>query len=43
MSKSISSLEMELPLPPTPPMDLNDSNSSCANEFKVRTIDFFKK
>ncbi|XP_070496529.1 transcription factor Sp9 [Chironomus tepperi] len=34
MSKNISSMEMELLLPPTPPMDLNDSNSSCSNEFK---------
>lgn len=35
MSKNKSIMEIELPLPPTPPMDLNDSNSSSANEFKV--------
>lgn len=33
MSKNIGSLEIELP--PTPPMDLNDSNSNSSNEFKV--------
>lgn len=26
---------MEIQLPPTPPMDLSDSNSNSSNDFKV--------
>lgn len=33
MSKNIASMEIELP--PTPPMDLNDSNSNSSNDYKV--------
>lgn len=29
---------MDLQLPPTPPMDLSDSNSNSSNDFKVSFI-----
>lgn len=34
MSEKNTSM-MDLQLPPTPPMDLNDSNSNSSHEFKV--------
>lgn len=32
---SNKNLIMDLQLPPTPPMDLSDSNSNSSNDFKV--------
>lgn len=37
-SKSLFMSPIDLQLPPTPPMDLSDSNSNSSNDFKVSFI-----
>lgn len=34
---------MDLQLPPTPPMDLSDSNSNSSNDYKVSSVPQLKK
>lgn len=42
-SKKLMMFPMDLQLPPTPPMDMSDSNSNSSNDYKVSFIQEMEK